>query len=139
VAGTLPPQHAGRTQHEISRAEGWALHHKYAFASMGEHPDHALLHRGIGIFRTRDTVVDFVLPKDVEVRVRLEGSLTRVEYHTPVGMVSNTLRYDETMAPGHLHCCTPHSSRAPDYVVSSFEHMDRFRALHLLVERGNAR
>ncbi len=97
VAGTLPPQHAGRTQHEISRAEGWALHHKYAFASMGEHPDHALLHRGIGIFRTRDTVVDFVLPKDVEVRVRREGRLIHVEYHTPAGMVGNTLQYDETM------------------------------------------
>src|SRR3990172_13434046 len=83
VAGTLPTQHAGRTQNEISRAEGWALHHKYAFASVGEHSDHALLHRGVGIFRTRDTVVDFVLPKDVEVRVRLEGTLTRVEYHTP--------------------------------------------------------
>ena len=97
VAGTLPPQHAGRTQHEISRAEGWALHHKYAFASMGEHPDHALLHRGIGIFRTRDTVVDFVLPKDVEVRVHREARLTRVEYRTPAGTVSNTLQYDETM------------------------------------------
>ena len=129
VAGTLPPQHAGRTQHEISRAEGWALHHKYAFASMGEHTDHALLHRGIGIFRTRDTVVDFVLPKDVDVRVRLEGTLTRVEYHTPVGMVSNTLQYDETMKrlgisiPLH----TEHLIKGPeDYAPAChlFEHMD---------------
>lgn len=129
VAGTLPPQHAGRTQHEISRAEGWALHHKYAFASVGEHPDHALLHRGIGIYRTRDTVVDFVLPKDVEVRVRLEGALTRVEYHTPAGMVSNTLRYDESMK--RLGISIPlHAEHliksARDYVpvCHLFEHMD---------------
>jgi len=129
VAGTLPAQHAGRTQNEISRAEGWALHHKYAFASVGEHSDHALLHRGIGIFRTRDTVVDFVLPKDVEVRVHREGRLTRVEYHTPAGMVSNTLQYDETMKrlgisiPLH----TEHLIKGPqDYAPAChlFEHMD---------------
>jgi methylmalonyl-CoA mutase cobalamin-binding domain/chain len=129
VAGTLPAQHAGRTQNEISRAEGWALHHKYAFASVGEHSDHALLHRGIGIFRTRDTVVDFVLPKDVEVRVHREGRLMRVEYHTPVGMVSNTLQYDETMKglgisiPLH----TEHLIKGPqDYAPAChlFEHMD---------------
>jgi len=129
VAGTLPAQHAGRTQNEISRAEGWALHHKYAFASVGEHSDHALLHRGIGIFRTRDTVVDFVLPEDVEVRVHQQGRLTRVEYHTPVGMVSNTLQYDETMKrlgisiPLH----TEHLIKGPqDYAPAChlFEHMD---------------
>ena len=129
VAGTLPQQHAGRTQHEISRAEGWALHHKYAFAAFGEHADHALLHRGIGIFRTRDSVVDFVLPKDVEVRVHREGRLTRVEYHTPVGMVSNTLQYDESMKrlgisiPLHAE----HLIKGPeDYapVCHLFEHMD---------------
>lgn len=129
VAGTLPQQHAGRTQHEISRAEGWALHHKYAFASFGEHSDHALLHRGIGLFRTRDTVVDFVLPKDVEVRVHREDRLTRVEYHTPAGMVSNTLQYDETMK--RLGISIPlhagHLIKGPeDYapVCHLFEHMD---------------
>lgn len=129
VAGTLPPQHAGRTQHEISRAEGWAIHHKYAFAAFGEHLDHALLHRGIGIFRTRDSVVDFVLPKDVEVRVRHEGPLTRVEYHTPIGMVSNVLRYDETMK--RLGISIPlHADHliksVKDYpaVCYLFEHMD---------------
>lgn len=129
VANTLPAQHAGRTQNEISRAEGWALHHKYAFASVGEHSDHALLHRGIGIFRTRDTVMDFVLPRDVEVRVHREGRLTRVEYHTPAGMVSNTLQYDETMKrlgisiPLH----TEHLIKGPqDYAPAChlFEHMD---------------
>ena len=129
VAGTLPAQHAGRTQNEISRAEGWALHHKYAFASVGELSDHALLHRGIGIFRTRDTVVDFVLPKDVEVRVHREGRLMRVEYHTPVGMVSNTLQYDDKMKrlgisiPLH----TEHLIKGPqDYAPAChlFEHMD---------------
>jgi methanogenic corrinoid protein MtbC1 len=95
--GTLPEQHAGRTQNEISRAEGWALHHKYAYSLMGEHSDHALLHRGIGLYRTRDALVDFVFPRDVELRVRLEGDLTRVEYHTPVGMVSATVQYTEQM------------------------------------------
>ncbi len=97
VAGTLPAEHAGRTQHEISRAEGWAIHHKYVYEAFGEHPHGALLHRGIGIFRTRDTVVDFILPTDVEVQVTRDGPLTRIAYHTPVGMVSHTLRYDDGM------------------------------------------
>ena len=97
VAGTLPPEHAGRNQHEISRAEGWAIHHKYVYGAFGELPHDALLHRGIGIFRTRDTVVDFVLPRDVEVEVEHDGPVMRIAYHTPVGVVSHRLRYDESM------------------------------------------
>ena len=44
------------------------------------------LHRGIGLFGTRDTPFDFVLPRDVEVKVDRSGERTRVEYHTPQGM-----------------------------------------------------
>ena len=127
--GTLPPQHAHRTQNEISRAEGWALHHKYAYSMVGETVEDALLHRGLGIYRTRDCVVDFVLPKGMEIKAHRDGELTTVEYHTPVGMVSYTMKYGPSMAG--LGISIPHITdhlikQPPDYgpMCWLFEHMD---------------
>lgn len=129
VAGTLPRQHLGRTQNEISRAEGWALHHKYAYNLTGENLHDALLHRGIGIFRTRDCPVDFVMPKDADIRVQREGEHMRVEYHTPVGMVSCAVQYTQQMQ--HLGISIPHVTEhviktQEDYGPAGwlFEHMD---------------
>ena len=79
TAGRLPEQHQGRTQHEISRAEGWALHHFYADDVIGGDDSDDYLHRGIGIYRTRLGVMDFEMPADVEIRVSHEGDFTRVE------------------------------------------------------------
>jgi len=129
LAGTLPRQHLGRTQNEISRAEGWALHHKYAYNLTGENLHDALLHRGIGIFRTRDCPVDFVMPKDADIRVQRAGEHMRVEYHTPVGMVSCAVQYTEQMQ--HLGISIPHVNEhviktQEDYGPAGwlFEHMD---------------
>ena len=52
------------------------------------------MHRGIGLFAGRDTVYDYVLPSDVEVKTHREGGYLKVEYHTPVGMVSTNCQYD---------------------------------------------
>jgi methanogenic corrinoid protein MtbC1 len=127
--GTLPPQHAQRTQNEIARAEGWALHHKYAYSMVGETVDDGLLHRGLGIYRIRDCVVDFVLPKDMEIQVRRDGELTSVEYHTPLGMVSCTMKYGPSMTRLGISIphITEHLIKSPeDYgpMCWLFEHLD---------------
>jgi len=96
VSGTLPKQHAGRAQNEIARAEGWTVYFRFADNILDPEAQKEYLHRGIGLFSTRDTLYDFVMPRDVEVKViRADGKI-RVEYHTPVGMVSSTMFYDES-------------------------------------------
>jgi methylmalonyl-CoA mutase cobalamin-binding domain/chain len=129
AAGTLPPQHAHRTQNEISRAEGWALHHKYAYSLVGETVDDGLLHRGIGIYQIRDALVDFVWPKDLQIAVRKDGDRTTVEYRTPVGRVSCTMQYNDSME--RLGISIPHITRhlvesPQDYGPACwlFEHLD---------------
>ena len=127
--GTLPAQHAQRTQNEISRAEGWALHHKYAYSCVGETLQDGLLHRGIGIYALRDTVVDFVLPKDMEIVVHSEGELTTVQYRTPLGPLQCTIKYGPSME--RLGISIPHITRhiiqgPEDYPAACwlFEHLD---------------
>ena len=127
--GTLPRQHAQRTQNEISRAEGWALHHKYAYSSVGETMDNGLAHRGLGIYALRDTVVDFVWPRDMEISVRQEGELTTVEYRTPLGPLTCTVKYGPSLE--RLGVSIPHITRhiiqgPEDYAAACwlFEHLD---------------
>ncbi len=138
AGGSLPEQHQGRTQHEISRAEGWALHHFYADDVIGGNDSDDYLHRGIGIYRTRLGVVDFEMPADVEIRVSQEGDFTRVEYHTPLGMVATTAKYTAGMQRLGISypITTEHLIRSPaDYPAAGylFEHMravprfDRFQ------------
>lgn len=92
--GMLPPQHAQRSQNEIARAEGWAIYFREAdnLLDPAFHP--AYVHRGIGLHGRKDMIVDFVLPRDVEVKVTRADGRIRVEYHTPVGMVWSTTHYD---------------------------------------------
>ena len=94
VSGTLPKQHAGRAQNDIARAEGWTVYFRFADDILDPVAQKEYLHRGIGLFSTRDTLYDFVLPRDVEVKVQRTDGRIRVEYHTPVGMVSSTMFYD---------------------------------------------
>ncbi len=96
VSGTLPKQHAGRAQYDIARAEGWTVYFRYADDLLHPQRQQDYLHRGIGLYRTRDTLFDFVLPRDVEVKVSRADGRTRVEYHTPLGMVSATVFYDHS-------------------------------------------
>jgi methylmalonyl-CoA mutase cobalamin-binding domain/chain len=96
VSGTLPKQHAGRAQNEIARAEGWTVYFRFADNILDPEVQKMYLHRGIGLFSTRDTLYDFVLPRDVEVKLQRKDGNIRVEYHTPVGTVSSTMFYDES-------------------------------------------
>jgi methylmalonyl-CoA mutase cobalamin-binding domain/chain len=127
--GTLPPQHAGRAQNDIARAEGWALHHRFCDDQLDPVYQPQYLHRGINVFYSRDTVFDVVLPKDVEVRVERTGPRMRVEYRTPLGMVSTTTHYD-VGSQRHgitIPALVEHLIKSPaDYAPAGylFEHMD---------------
>ena len=94
TCGTLPKQHAGRAMNEIARAEGWALYFRFADDQLDPAVQPMYLHRGIGLYGSRDTLYDFVFPPQMEIRVQRTGGRQRVEYHTPLGMVSATVHYD---------------------------------------------
>lgn len=116
TSGTLPKQHAGRTMNEIARAEGWAVYFRFADNQLSPEDQPKYLHRGIGLFGSRDTPYDFILPRDVEVKVHREGGYNRVEYHTPLGMVSTTSQYDiETQKLGiTVPALVEHLIKTPD-------------------------
>ena len=129
VAGTLPEKHRGRTQREIAVAEGWAFHHAFADDLLGEDHDEEYRHRGLGILQVNNIIVDFKMPTDVEVKWSREGNLTTVEYHTPVGMVCNTMEYSKQMQL--LGISIPHVidhliKSKDDYLAANhlFEHME---------------
>jgi len=129
TAGTLPRQYAGRAMNEIARAEGWAVHHRFADNQLDPAFQPQYLHRGINVFYSRDTVFDVVLPRDVEVKVQRTGARTRVEYHTPLGVVSTTTHYDvESQKNGiTIPALVEHLIKTPaDYAPAGylFEHMD---------------
>ncbi len=140
TAGTLPKQYVGVPMNDIARAEGWAFHHRFCDDQLDPAFQPLYLHRGINVFYSRDTVFDVVLPKDVEVKVHRTGARTRVEYHTPLGMVSTTTHYDvDSQRHGiTIPALVEHLIKTPaDYAAAGylFEHMDvvpnfeRFRAL----------
>jgi corrinoid protein of di/trimethylamine methyltransferase len=96
MAGTIPEKHKGRTQDDISRAEGWALHKVVPEYRRIRKPEDTL-HSALGVFDLTETVYSYRFPSDIEINVTNEGDFTNVEYHTPVGMVSFTTVYSEEM------------------------------------------
>ena len=95
-AGTLPEKHRGRTQDEISRAEGWALH-KVLADLLDQRGPEDMLHRDLGIYATRQAAFRYRFSPAVDIRVTREGFETRIEYHTPVGTVRTRQVYTEDL------------------------------------------
>ncbi len=129
TSGTLPRQYVGRRMNEIARAEGWAVYFRFADDQLSEEDRPKYLHRGIGLYASRDTVYDIIFPRDVEIRVRRDGGRQRVEYHTPLGMVSATVHYDvEAQKLGiTIPTIVEHLIKTPaDYAPAGylFEHLD---------------
>ncbi|TSA12203.1 MAG: hypothetical protein D4R74_11775 [Betaproteobacteria bacterium] len=93
---TLPAQHKGRTQDEISRAQGWALHKIVPEFLKVEKPEDTL-HRALGLYRLKEMVFDFRFAPSIDIDVRREGDYTTVTYHTPVGSVSTKTMYSDEM------------------------------------------
>lgn len=96
LAGTLPEKHKGRTQDEISRSEGWALHKMIPEYLKVRKPEDSI-HRALGIYSLKELVFKYKFPSNIEIKVNCDGDITHVEYHTPIGMVSTTTEYTEEM------------------------------------------
>jgi methylmalonyl-CoA mutase cobalamin-binding domain/chain len=91
LQGTLPDKYKGLTVEEIHRAEGWPLHKIVPEYLKPERPED-IIHRAIGLYRLKEFPYDFEFSSDVDIHVEYQDdgdeSMTHVEYHTPVGMVS---------------------------------------------------
>ena len=133
VSGTLPKQHQGRAQDEISRAEGWALHKVIPEFLAAEVPEDNL-HRVLGIYDLKEYPFRHVLPKDVEVEVKKEADVTRVTYHTPLGTASAASLYDEEMRKAGVSITwikerilkRPEDYRAVGYIFENLEILPAF-------------
>jgi corrinoid protein of di/trimethylamine methyltransferase len=93
---TLPKKHKGRSQDEISRAEGWALHKVVPEFLKVRKPEDSF-HRALGIYSLKEMVFGFKFSPDIEVEVHKEGDFTKVIYHTPIGDVSTRTMYSGEM------------------------------------------
>ncbi|MEW6265586.1 MAG: cobalamin-dependent protein [Thermodesulfobacteriota bacterium] len=126
--GTLPEQHRGRTQDEIARAQGWALHHLIPEFLKVRRPEDSL-HRALGIYSLKEMVFECRLPKEIEIEVKRWGDCTKVIYHTPLGQVSTTIMYSEEMkrSGASITWIDEHALKTPqDYKVVGyiFDHLE---------------
>lgn len=94
--GAIPEKHKGCSQDEISRKEGWGLHKVIPEYRKVRKPENSF-HAALGIFSLKETVYDYRLSSNIEVRAAQHGDITKVEYHTPVGMVQIRIIYTEDM------------------------------------------
>jgi len=96
-SGKMPQKFSGMKPDDIARHYGWACYHMVPdFTNMMRGPED-ILHRAIGMFQFKQSVYRWELPKDVEVKVRTEGGLQTIEYHTPRGMVKTKGGHTEEM------------------------------------------
>jgi corrinoid protein of di/trimethylamine methyltransferase len=96
MAGTLPVKHKRRSQDEISRAEGWALHKVVPeYLKVRKPGDN--LHRPIGVFSLKETPFSYRFPSEITITVTREADGTHTEYHTPLGTVSTTTVFTDEM------------------------------------------
>ena len=96
LADTLPKKHKGRSQDEISRAEGWALHKVVPEYLKVRKPEDNL-HRAIGVFSLKEIPFRYKFPPDITITATRTAENTQIEYHTPVGTVSTTTVFTEEM------------------------------------------
>jgi len=140
--GTLPKRHQGRTQDEIARAEGWALHKVIPELLEVVDPWENLT-RGIGLYSLKENgyKINFSSNVRLEVQKTRQGDeeATRVLYHTPRGTVSTKEVINEEMrnAGVSITWVQEHGIRRPeDYEIWAyvFENItvtpdyDRYRA-----------
>ena len=98
--GTLPKRHQGRTADEIARAEGWALHKVIPELLEVVDPQENVT-RGIGLYSLKENGYKINFSPNVTIEVqktrRGDEEATRVEYHTPKGVVSTKEVINEEM------------------------------------------
>jgi corrinoid protein of di/trimethylamine methyltransferase len=91
LAGTLPKKYQGLSVEEIHIKEGWPLHKIIPEYLKPEKPED-IIHRAIGLYKLKEFPYDFEFSSDVDIHVKTEENddeyMTRVEYHTPKGLIS---------------------------------------------------
>lgn len=128
IFDSLPEKHKGRSQDEISRAEGWALHKVIPeFLKIRKPEDN--IHRALGIYSLKEMVFDFEFSSEIEIEVHHEADFTKVIYHTPVGDVSTRTMYSDEMrrSGASITWINEHVLKDPkDFRVVSylFEHLE---------------
>ncbi len=98
--GTLPKRHQGRSADEIARAEGWALHKVIPELLEVVDPQENVT-RGIGLYGLKENGYRINFSPNVHLEItktrRGDEESTRVEYHTPKGVVSTKEVINEEM------------------------------------------
>lgn len=98
--GTLPKRHQGRTADEIARAEGWALHKVIPELLEVVDPQENVT-RGIGLYSLKENGYRINFSPNVRLEIKKtrtgDEEATRVEYHTPRGVVSTKEVINEEM------------------------------------------
>jgi corrinoid protein of di/trimethylamine methyltransferase len=140
--GTLPKRHQGRSADEIARAEGWALHKVIPELLEVVDPQENVT-RGIGLYGLKENGYRINFSPNVKLEVkksrRGDEEATRVEYHTPKGVVSTKEVINEDMrnAGVSITWVQEHAIKRPeDYEIWAyiFENItitpdyDRYRA-----------
>ncbi len=95
AAGTLPPEFRGFSLRQITEALGVSYHAVVPNFADARTPED-IADRGLGIFRLKGLSYETRL-RDVRREVEVEGEVTRVTYHTPVGRVSCAFRFTQKM------------------------------------------
>jgi len=122
AAGTLPPRHIDRTQDEISRAEGWALH-KISPDFLHVRRPEDTIHRGLGVYALKEMVFEYQFSHDIGIEIEANGEKTRITYHTPLGSISTATIFTEEMrkAGTSLAWIDEHAIKGPsDYKVLGY-------------------
>ena len=94
--GAIPEKYKGCSQDEISRKEGWGLHKVIPEYRKVRKPEHSF-NAALGLFSLKETVYDYRLSSNIEIKAVQHGDITKVEYHTPVGMIQTRTIYTEDM------------------------------------------
>jgi corrinoid protein of di/trimethylamine methyltransferase len=94
--GAIPEKHKGCSQDEISRKEGWGLHKVIPEYRKVRKPEHSF-NAALGLFSLKETVYDYRLSSNIEVKAVQHGDITKVEYHTPIGKIQTRTIYTEDM------------------------------------------
>jgi hypothetical protein len=124
--GTLPERHQGRSADEIARAEGWALHKVIPELLEVVDPQENMT-RGIGLYSLKENGYRIHFSPNVRLEVkksrRAEEEATRVEYHTPQGVVSTEEVINEEMrrAGVSITWVKAHAIKRPeDYAIWAY-------------------
>lgn len=94
--GTLPAQYRDMQPDDIARSEGWALH-KVVPELLKVEREEDNLYRALGLYGLKECGYRIGFSPKVEVRKESGGGFLKVEYHTPMGIVSTMETITEEM------------------------------------------